>query len=213
MVTDLPTLLWSPHGHDDAVDNLLGLAQVVLLDSVDEPDERDALHRSTHFAAERGVYVVDLAWLRTTPWRERVAASFDPLPLRPSSSSSRRSRSATTSGSRSAALLLAGWLASRLGWRTEALVSRGADLHGHARARRQDVTLRLVVDPTLDVPGLAGLTVETATGRHLSLDRGPGGLRARYRNRRGDTARVDRPGRLARRVRDPRRGDPSSSPA
>ena len=49
------------------------------------------------------------------------------------------------------------------------------------------MTLRLVVDPTLDVPGLAGLTVETATGRHLSLDRGPGGLRARYRNRRGDT--------------------------
>ena len=187
VVTDLPTLLWSPHGHDDAVENLLGLAQVVLLDSVDEPDERDALHRSTHFAAERGVYVVDLAWLRTTPWRERVAASFDPLPLRPELQQLTTVEIRHHERSRSAALLLAGWLASRLGWKTEALVSRGADLHGHARARRQDVTLRLVVDPTLDVPGLAGLTVETATGRHLSLDRGPGGLRARYRNRRGDT--------------------------
>ena len=83
VVTDLPTLLWSPHGHDDAVENLLGLAQVVLLDSVDEPDERDALHRSTHFAAERGVYVVDLAWLRTTPWRERVAALVRPPPPPP----------------------------------------------------------------------------------------------------------------------------------
>jgi hypothetical protein len=28
--------------------------------------------------------------------------------------------------------------------------------------------------------------LETASGRHLELDRGPGGLRARYRNRKGD---------------------------
>ena len=38
----------------------------------------------------------------------------------------------------------------------------------------------------MQVRGLAGLTLETASGRHLSLDRGPGGLRARYRNARGD---------------------------
>ena len=38
VVTDLPTLLWSPHGHHEIVDALLGLAQAVLLDSVDEPE-------------------------------------------------------------------------------------------------------------------------------------------------------------------------------
>ena len=37
VVTDLPTLLWSPHGHHEAVDALLALAQAVLVDSVDEP--------------------------------------------------------------------------------------------------------------------------------------------------------------------------------
>jgi hypothetical protein len=37
-----------------------------------------------------------------------------------------------------------------------------------------------------DVRGLAGLTLETATGRRLSLDRGPGGLHAHYVNDRGD---------------------------
>ncbi len=37
VVTDLPTLLWSPHGHDDIVRELLELAQAVLVDSVDEP--------------------------------------------------------------------------------------------------------------------------------------------------------------------------------
>ena len=34
--------------------------------------------------------------------------------------------------------------------------------------------------------GLAGLTLETASGRHFTLDRGPGGLHAVYRNRKGD---------------------------
>ena len=46
VVTDLPTLLWSPHGHREAVESLLPLAQAVLLDSVDEPDWREALERA-----------------------------------------------------------------------------------------------------------------------------------------------------------------------
>ena len=33
--------------------------------------------------------------------------------------------------------------------------------------------------------GLAGLTLETASGRHFELDRGPGGLRAHYKHSRG----------------------------
>jgi hypothetical protein len=41
----------------------------------------------------------------------------------------------------------------------------------------------------MQVRGLAGVTLETASGRHLSLDRGPGGLRAHYRNARGDERR------------------------
>src|ERR1017187_6570612 len=45
VVTDLPTLLWSPHGHPDAVDALLPLAQAVLVDSVDEPVWREAIDR------------------------------------------------------------------------------------------------------------------------------------------------------------------------
>src|SRR5919205_3819246 len=71
VVTDLPTVVWAPHGHQEAVQALLPLAQVVLLDSVDEPEMRDAMRRA--LALLRDVYVVDLAWLRSTPWRERVA--------------------------------------------------------------------------------------------------------------------------------------------
>ena len=39
--------------------------------------------------------------------------------------------------------------------------------------------VKLTLEPsTQEVRGLAGLTLETATGRRLSLDRGPGGLSA-----------------------------------
>ena len=40
--------------------------------------------------------------------------------------------------------------------------------------------MRLQAAPELQVPGLQGLTIETAGGHRLRLDRGPGGLRARF---------------------------------
>ncbi len=187
VVTDLPTLVWSPHGYHDAVDALLSLAQVLLLDSVDEPDIADALSRAR--ALLDRVYVVDLAWLRSTPWRERVAATFDPAMLRPdlrtmSSVSVRHQPDSTV-----AALLLVGWLASRLDWRVSPLLSRDGRLVGSAHARRQDVAIELEPARDMQVRGLAGLTLGTASGRELSLDRGPGGLQAHYRNARGDERR------------------------
>src|SRR6202011_425465 len=74
VVTDLPTLLWSPHGHYEAAKALLPLAQSVLVDSVDEPVWREAIDRACELTGE--AYVVDLAWLRSTPWRERIAGTF-----------------------------------------------------------------------------------------------------------------------------------------
>jgi glucose-6-phosphate dehydrogenase assembly protein OpcA len=184
VVTDLPTVVWAPHGHQEAIDALLGITQVVLVDSDDEPDDHEALRRADELS--RRAYVVDLAWLRSTPWRERVAATFDPLKLRPdlrivSAVTVRHNPESATS-----ALLLLGWLASRLDWRVSPLVNAGDGLRGSAHARRQDVALRLEPAPDMQVRGLAGLTLETASGRHLSLDRGPGGLRAQYRNARND---------------------------
>ena len=42
VVSDLATVVWSPHGHPEAVDSLLRLAQVVLIDSESEPDPASA---------------------------------------------------------------------------------------------------------------------------------------------------------------------------
>jgi glucose-6-phosphate dehydrogenase-like protein OpcA len=184
VVPDLPTVVWSPHGHPEAVDVLLDLTQVVLLDSVDEPDVHDALNRALELV-ER-VYIVDLAWLRSTPWRERVAATFDPAQLRGDLPIISAVEVRHHPESTAAALLLVGWLASRLGWQPSRLIGRNGAFAGKAHARRQDVELRLEPEPRQNVRGLAGLTLETASGRHFTLDRGPGGLHAHYRNRKGD---------------------------
>src|SRR6185295_13327995 len=154
VVTDLPTVAWAPHGHQEAVDALIGLAQVVLLDSVDEPDLRDALSRALRLLDD--VYVVDLAWLRSTPWRERVAATFDTPHLRPDLATISAVTVRHHPESAVAGLLLVGWLASRLKWRPSPLMRRDGTLVGSAHARRQDVRLALEPTPEQQVPGLAG---------------------------------------------------------
>ena len=187
LVRDLITIVWSPHGHPEAVDALMGLADVVLLDSVDEFDVAAALARVAELAAQ--AYVVDLAWLRSTPWRERIAATFDPPALQPAlrqlSSVTVRHRSDSTA----AALMLIGWLASRLNWQPHVLGARDGVREGKLRGRRGEVSVRLVASDDLSVPGLAGVTLETAHGYEISLDRGPGGLTARRRTRDGSEQR------------------------
>jgi hypothetical protein len=189
VVTDLPTLLWSPHGHQEAADALISLAQATLIDSIDEPIWRSALDRATALAEH--LYVVDLAWLRSTPWRERVAAAFDPLPMRAELDRLNGVTVRHHPESTVAAMLLLGWLASRLGWKLDhaEIVSSGARdgvLSGTAHAGGGDIKLELKADPTLSVPGLAGLDLSSTSGFSLHLDRGPGGLRARRTTATGD---------------------------
>ena len=87
-------------------------------------------------------YVVDLAWLRSTPWRERLAATFDPQWLR----RELRAIVAVTvrhhQASTASATLLVGWLASRLGWKIGPLAADGDALAGGARGGKYEVTLR-----------------------------------------------------------------------
>lgn len=185
VVSDLPTLLWSPHGHQEIVDVLLGLAQAVLVDSVDEPVARKAIERSRALSEE--AYVVDLAWLRSTPWRERTAAAFDPAPARLELQAIESLTVRHHPDSTVAAMLFVGWLASRLQWETGPLDAVPDALVGHARgADRKEVAVRLEAAPELQVRGLEGLTLATSSGRRLRLDRGPGGLRARDRNAHGE---------------------------
>ncbi len=183
VVTDVATVVWAPHGHPEAVDALLSIAQVLLLDSVDDPDPYTALDRVCELATK--AYVVDLAWLRTTPWRERIAAAFDPPSRRGELGTVASVKVHIREGSEVSGLLLLGWLSARLGWRPGAMTERRGMLRGRARARRGEV--ELIIDPTaqMSVPGLAGIEITTAAGTALSLERGTGGLTARRTERDG----------------------------
>ena len=183
VATYLPTLLWSPHGHHEIVTELMTLSQAVLVDSVEEPAAGEALDRACSLSEQ--AYVVDLAWLRTTPWRERLAASFDPPQMRRELQTITNVTVRHHPDSTAAAMLIYGWLASRLGWQAGPLVSDGDALRGAAQTNNHEVSLRLEGAPELLVPGLESLELETAAGRSLRLSRGPGGLHARTRDPQG----------------------------
>jgi glucose-6-phosphate dehydrogenase assembly protein OpcA len=114
-----------------------------------------------------------------------VAASFDPPLWREELGRISAVTVRHRPDSSAAAVLFFGWLASRLGWQVEGLIGQDGSRFGRARSRRQEVSLRTEPDPHMSAPGLAGVTVETASGLSLSLDRGPGGLAAKRRTRDG----------------------------
>jgi glucose-6-phosphate dehydrogenase assembly protein OpcA len=158
LVSDLPTVLWCPHGHEQAVQAARRLVDVILIDSDSEAaDVAEALARAADLGGS--AYTVDLAWLRGTPWRERLAATFDPPYRRTELGCIERLEVRHRPSSGASARLLAGWLASRLGWGDGSV----------------DVSF---VGVDQEAPGLAGVTVRSHDGFSLSLDRAAGGLRA-----------------------------------
>jgi glucose-6-phosphate dehydrogenase assembly protein OpcA len=176
IVSDLMTMAWSPHGHDEAIDALVKLAGVVLIDTVTAPDPGAAAKRA-QWLTERA-YVVDLAWLRSVPWRERLASTFDPPQWRPSL---REITSVTVRHhpeSVVSATLLVSWLATRLGWKPAPMQEEDGGLVARCPAKGRKVRLRVEPDETMPVAGLAGVALETASGMKLSLFRGSGGLTA-----------------------------------
>lgn len=183
ILPDLTTVVWAPHGHDEAIDAMRGIADVVLLDSSDQPDMRAAVNRVCDLGEH--VYVVDLAWLRSTPWRERIAATFDPPQWRPALRQISRVEVRHRPDSAVSAVLLLGWFSSRLGWEPAALVSENGRHNARARAGKVDVRVALEPVPELSAPGLGGITVETTTGVSVSLDRSTGGLAAKRRAKDG----------------------------
>ena len=109
LVADLPVFVWwrgaLPDDGDAVLGELTEIASRVIVDS-DEADLAAAARLELRVAG-----LVDLAWVRTAPWREAIAAMFD----------GRAQRRALdhligieVSGPSNQAALLAGWLRSRL---------------------------------------------------------------------------------------------------
>ncbi len=182
LISELPTVVWSPHNRDHAVEALLPLADVILIDT-DDPVYFDGPGAALSRAAEllsSNVDVVDLAWLRTIAWRERLAGSFADPSRAGQLDALRRIYVRHHDGSIVSALLLTGWLASRLGWVPSPLEPAAGGAY-RATARREDgPSINIEFNPVAQpIRGLAGVTVTGSSGFSLSFERAPGGLIAR----------------------------------
>jgi glucose-6-phosphate dehydrogenase assembly protein OpcA len=182
LLVDLPTVVWSPHGLEEALDGLLPVADAVLIDSSAAPTPTQAVEHAAVLA--RRAEVVDLAWLRTAPWRECAAGAFEPPSWRSGLTEIDRVTVRHGPDSVVSGLLLAGWFASKLRWAPGELRRSEEGWEGHAESDSGEVELRFEVTE-LGVPGLAGLTVETRSGLMLALDRSPGGLASVRRDAEG----------------------------
>jgi glucose-6-phosphate dehydrogenase assembly protein OpcA len=123
LVPDLPVVLWWPGRapfQSSLFDRLEQLVDRVLVDSgAFESPERDLVTLSG--LRDKSFNIGDLNWARLTPWRELTAQFFDSRVLQPHLRrldkvviGFEQARGATPN--RCQALLLAGWLASQLGW-------------------------------------------------------------------------------------------------
>ena len=133
LLPDLPVFLWwtgTPPLDERHFDDLLAFADRFIVDSADFARPDVTLPRIAH-ACESGhgrYGVTDFNWTRLTPWRDLVAGFFDVPEWRaylPHVTGVRVGFAVDADGRDihpSQALLLVGWLASRLGWKaTEAL--------------------------------------------------------------------------------------------
>ena len=188
VVTDLPTLLWSPHGHHEAVDELLrarpggaaGLGRRAR-------SWRDALERARALARATPTSSTSRGCARR-PGASGVAAAFDPPAMRAelrAIASAGRPPPPGLDRRRDAARRLAG-LAPGLGAAARSIArGRRRSRQGARASRRRGRAARSRAAPEhAGARASRASTIETASGRALRLDRGPGGLRARTRDAR-----------------------------
>jgi hypothetical protein len=184
LLSDLPTVIWAPHRHEEAIGSLITLSDAILVDSLEEPSVERAI-RGARALTDRA-HVVDLAWVRDAPWRERIADLFETPDWRRAPFEISGVTLSHAAGSGMASLLLVGWLGSRLQWKPRPLFPHDGALHAKLRGRRQHVDLQLGVAAGQVPPGLERVVIETASAARISLQRHPGGFAAERRAPRGE---------------------------
>jgi glucose-6-phosphate dehydrogenase assembly protein OpcA len=191
-VPGLPVILWWRAGRfapPDYFRNILRVTDHLLVDSARFADPAKDLGKLAaelrHLSAV--VPVSDLNWTRVTPWRGLVAQCFDPaetsgyLEQLADVQVEYEQESPRCSAQRAQALLLIGWLASRLGWEIDSPVGTAAGEGSSIsfRSRRGKVEVRRV--PKKFEGGGAGvcfaitMTAGGPSSAVFTLRRGPDG--------------------------------------
>jgi glucose-6-phosphate dehydrogenase assembly protein OpcA len=176
LIHDLPTHVWwpgDPPFHDPVFDQLVEIADRVVIDSADFGDLLSGLRRLANLRRKSGVG--DLSWERLSWWQELTAQFFDAprfrrylpnlsrLQLRyavqpPASNRHDEDMEVApgTSAPMTQALLYAGWIATRLGWRRHRTLAPFEDGSFRLRleGRHEMVDLSVAAVPTDEVrPG------------------------------------------------------------
>lgn len=126
LISELPTFLWWPSGEfmNNAIfEDLALIADRLVFDSARLGNDAHAVaDYRTLLDEDTDPLVGDFTWLRLAPWRQLVAQFFDPVDTQRSlehidsvTIAYAQERSDRGSGF-AAALLICGWLGSRLGW-------------------------------------------------------------------------------------------------
>lgn len=152
IVSGLPSVLWAPDASRPLPDmELLERIDQVVLDTSGAGDE--ALRNAADLTARTAVR--DLAWGRLDYWRAATAAAFD-TPERLALLAKASSLDVRHVGAGDEpALLYAGWVAARAGWKLSPLSESNGGLAGTAKngRRKVEITLR----PDREAKGCGGL--------------------------------------------------------
>lgn len=170
---DVPVVIWwafdqVPGGA--ALAQLQSVADRLILDTARMDGAADALQAAQTLVAA-GVALGDLVWGRLTVWREQIAQLFDAPPALQRLWSLERIVIEHGSRGATAALLLAGWMATRLDWRMTERCETGVAL---TRSDGGAVVLEFARVETAAADSLASVALLTADSR-LTVSRSVSG--------------------------------------
>lgn len=185
LVPDLPIFVWwteTPAEDTPHFQELLSLANRLIVDSADfARPERSLTSLARTCVVERRCALTDLNWARLTPWRELLVQFFDVPAWRAllrEIDGVRISFAVDADGREihpSQALLLVGWLASRLGWRADDRIApseAGGHLFSLARDEGEPVHIRLRprFESGMQEGDVSGIRIDASLGgRHTQF--------------------------------------------
>ena len=129
VVSDLPKFVWwkgTPNPEQALFRNIALASSCLILDSSFYSDAASEMLKIQTLVNEH-TNIADLNWYRLAPWQELAAAAFDPPERRMALMEVDRVGIDYEKGNPAQALMMLGWLASRLNWQPQSAKHEGGD--------------------------------------------------------------------------------------
>ncbi len=129
VVSDLPKFIWwkaTPNPEQVLFEKIALNSSCLILDSSYYGDAESEIVKIQDLVNER-TNIADLNWYRLAPWQELTAEAFDPPERRMALSEVDRIGIDYEKGNPAQALMMLGWLASRLDWQPKTYSNEGGD--------------------------------------------------------------------------------------